>query len=422
MGSLRRFNLRAVRESANIGALVETGTGAGESVSWALRCGFDQVHSVEIEEKLYLHNSKQFADSSNVALSHGDSIAFLNAVLPQVKCNKLVYLDAHFVGGADFGLAAYEQSTAKAESFPLLDEVAALRGFLGNGDVLIIDDARMYQAGSFQLGECPGFARQWDKLAELEALFEYWNESHILVVLEVDQGYFVLLPKDLEAKLQAFLNILPHDGGQQHFSVQEGVTGVTSISVLRRVQDARFATRYFVGAGLDVGGGRDSLALYREFFPLISSLFVYDACHGDAQALANIADDSFDFLYSSHCLEHLRDPQIALRNWLRVVKPGGYLVIQVPDEDLYEQGNWPSRFNSDHKLTFTIGKSTSWSPVSFNVLDLVRELLVDVEPLSISLIDQGYRYGLRNGEFDQTRTPMAEAGIEVILAKRAARA
>jgi len=158
--------------------------------------------------------------------------------------------------------------------------------------------------------------------------------------------------------------------------------------------------------------------LCREFFPRISSLLMYDRACGDGQDLANVPDECCDFLYSSHCLEHLRDPRIALRNWVRVVKPGGFLVIQVPDEDLYEQGNWPSKFNGDHKLTFTIGKTRSWSPVSFNVIDLVRELLADVEPLSIALLDHGYRYGLQESGLDQTRTPMAEAGIEMILAKR----
>jgi hypothetical protein len=55
--------------------------------------------------------------------------------------------------------------------------------------------------------------------------------------------------------------------------------------------------------------------------------------------------------------------------------------------------------------------------VSVNVLDLVRDLLAEASPLSISLIDNGYRYRLQDANFDQTRTPLAEAGIEFILAK-----
>ncbi len=192
-----------------------------------------------------------------------------------------------------------------------------------------------------------------------------------------------------------------------------GIPGATSISIQRRVQDSRFATRYFVGAGIDVGGGPDSLALFGEMFPLIRRVVVYDQQQGDAQLLANVADNAFDFLYSSHCLEHVRDPAQALANWIRVVRPGGHLVISVPDEDLYEQGEWPSTFNPDHKMTFTLCKQTSWSPVSVNLFQLLEKFAGLAQPLSLSTIDHAYRY--RAPRYDQTRTPLAEAAIEIIL-------
>jgi len=61
-----------------------------------------------------------------------------------------------------------------------------------------------------------------------------------------------------------------------------------------------------------------------------------------SQDLAKHADGSFDFLHSSHCLEHVREPATALRNWIRVVRKFGHIVVMVPDEDMYEQGVWPS--------------------------------------------------------------------------------
>jgi len=40
----------------------------------------------------------------------------------------------------------------------------------------------------------------------------------------------------------------------------------------------------------------------------------------------------FDFLVSSHCLEHVQQaPLIVLREWLRVLKPGGVLAFIVPN-------------------------------------------------------------------------------------------
>lgn len=198
--------------------------------------------------------------------------------------------------------------------------------------------------------------------------------------------------------------------------VRAGIPGATCISMQRRVRDARFATRYFVGDGIDVGGGMDSLALYCEFFPLVRRILVYDQEQGDAQYLDNVADAGCDFLYSSHCLEHVRDPRQALANWIRVVRPGGHLVVSVPDEDLYEQGVWPSTFNSDHKTTFTLCKRTSWSPVSINVFDLLSEVAHLARPISVETIDHAFRHRLP-ARFDQTRTPLSESAIEFVLRK-----
>jgi SAM-dependent methyltransferase len=51
----------------------------------------------------------------------------------------------------------------------------------------------------------------------------------------------------------------------------------------------------------------------------------------EAVALTGIADGSYDFLLSSHCLEHVANPLGALREWHRVTRPGGHLVLLLPD-------------------------------------------------------------------------------------------
>ncbi len=197
--------------------------------------------------------------------------------------------------------------------------------------------------------------------------------------------------------------------------VRGGISGGTSLSMQRRMFDSRFARRYFVGYGIDVGGGPDSLALFGELFPLIRNVVTYDAPQGDARTLANVDDASFDFLFSSNCLEHIANPAEALASWIRVVRPGGHLVVTVPDEDLYEHGVWPSTYNQDHKVTFTTCKKTSWSPASVNLFDLLGRFCHLAKPLSVMTIDHAYRYGLPR--FDQTNTPLTEAAIEFILKK-----
>lgn len=190
-----------------------------------------------------------------------------------------------------------------------------------------------------------------------------------------------------------------------------------SKAVLRWRHDARFATRYFVGEGIDIGCGTDMLDHYKPLFPLMSACHPWDVLWGDGDAgrMEGVKDDTYDFVVSSHCLEHVTSPMEALKNWLRVVKPGGHVVILVPDEDLYEQGVWPSTHNGDHKFTFTIQKLTrSWSPASRNVTTLLAGL-EDAEILKLELLDGAHRYGMPR--WDQTLS-IGESAIEIILRKR----
>lgn len=160
----------------------------------------------------------------------------------------------------------------------------------------------------------------------------------------------------------------------------------------RRVKAGWF-DKYLIGSGIDIGCGPDILkSPYQYYCPpepfkgasIVDivrlkpfSVIGWDQKDGDAQYMNGVADESYDFVYSSHCLEHMVDPSVALRNWWRILKPGGYLVVVVPDEDLYEQGVWPSRGNGDHKTTWTRYKDPgeSWSPVSRNLLEEVIKLL-----------------------------------------------
>ena len=46
-----------------------------------------------------------------------------------------------------------------------------------------------------------------------------------------------------------------------------------------------------------------------------------------------LEDSSVDFVISSHVIEHFPDPIKALKEWYRVVKPGGYLYIIAPHKE-----------------------------------------------------------------------------------------
>lgn len=181
----------------------------------------------------------------------------------------------------------------------------------------------------------------------------------------------------------------------------------------RRVNTPDFPVQAFSGNGVDIGAGPDPIS--KVVFPLITSVRDWDMKDGDAQYMATITDNTVDFVNSSHCLEHMVDPVIALTNWIRIVKPGGYLIITIPDEDLYEHGCWPSRFNSDHKWSFTT-KRGSPLPKSVNVYDFVDRFLDVVEIKTVKLIEDGFDYTKPWG-LDQTLS-IAECAIEIILKKK----
>lgn len=179
----------------------------------------------------------------------------------------------------------------------------------------------------------------------------------------------------------------------------------------RRFTDWRYANRWLVGRGIDVGCGPDPLDAIK--WPKVTEIFPYDVelGHKDAQFLPEITDGEFDFLHSSHCLEHLRDARASLTNWLRVIKPGGFIICTIPEEFLYESGRWPSRYNPDHKLSFTM-RSMPVISSSMNILAALWKLPVDVE--HITLLTEHYDPA-KLGQ-DQTLTD-AECAIEFVIRK-----
>ena len=96
---------------------------------------------------------------------------------------------------------------------------------------------------------------------------------------------------------------------------------------------------------------------------------------------------SQDAVFASHCLEHIPDFRNAFRDWHRVLKVGGYLVIAVPHAFLYEKRvTLPSRYNADHKRFYT--------PAS-----LLAEVQDSLEPNSYRVRhvvdnDQNYDYAI----------------------------
>ena len=93
------------------------------------------------------------------------------------------------------------------------------------------------------------------------------------------------------------------------------------------------------GKGLDVGCGPDKV--HPECAGFDDKNYP-GVIRGSAEQLPFDAE-TFDWVYSSHCLEHLDHPEVAVAEMIRVVKPDGTLILYLPYKYWYDSvypNNW----------------------------------------------------------------------------------
>lgn len=134
------------------------------------------------------------------------------------------------------------------------------------------------------------------------------------------------------------------------FFAREGVMGETKMASTRRHRSF-FFEKYLQGRGIDIGCGTDKILPDAD--GLDTNTKIPGVFYGDAALLKDIPDKTYDYVYSSHCLEDVKDVKVALRNWYRVLKTGGYLILLLPHRDYYERKQrLPSDGNPGHKHFF----------------------------------------------------------------------
>lgn len=76
----------------------------------------------------------------------------------------------------------------------------------------------------------------------------------------------------------------------------------------------------------------------------------------DASKLTLFTGQSMDWVFSSHLLEHIEDHVAALKEWWRVLKPGGYLMLYLPHKDYY-----PNCYGKDEWDAWIKGKEDDYN-------------------------------------------------------------
>lgn len=126
--------------------------------------------------------------------------------------------------------------------------------------------------------------------------------------------------------------------------------GEESSKTYKRKLETGFFESYMNGNGIELG--------YAGYIPDVVPIL--EGCIGidldypnyDGKTIP-FPDNSQDYCYSSHVLEHVEDYKNFIQEQYRVTKQGGYIVIVVPHQDLYEKKeNLPSRYNGDHKRMY----------------------------------------------------------------------
>ncbi len=119
------------------------------------------------------------------------------------------------------------------------------------------------------------------------------------------------------------------------------------------------AKRYCAGTGIDIGANA---------WPFPGAMPVDDRLGENAYRLERFEDESLDYIFSSHCLEHLARWQDALRLWIRKLKPGGVLFLYLPHESMTlwrPGGPW-------------VGGAHKWSPTWQTLIPFLEEAGMDI--------------------------------------------
>lgn len=166
------------------------------------------------------------------------------------------------------------------------------------------------------------------------------------------------------------------------------VGGESSRTFIDKLKNG-FFDKYMSGSGLDIGckGYNDGVSILPTATAVNLEDEGYDGLH------LPYPDVSQDYVHSSHVLEHIEKYKETISEWFRVLKVGGYLVVVVPHQYLYERKKeLPSNWNGQHLRFYT--------PSS-----LMKEIEESLEPNSyrLRLLEDG------DEDFDYELAPPAHS-------------
>jgi len=201
MGHLQAFNISQLVKDFDLKGYIETGTGIGDSLSYALKCPeFKQIFSIDYDKDLYDKAIINFQDPRLTLINNLSRLA-LPEILKNIpkEDNFLFFLDAHFPK-ADFGTDPdrYVKSVSDfgKDALPLEEELNVIKSYrAGCKDLLLIDDVWIYEEGPFEGGNWQ--ERKKLSIGDMGFVKKIFEDTHKISVNYKQQGYLILSPKGL---------------------------------------------------------------------------------------------------------------------------------------------------------------------------------------------------------------------------------
>jgi hypothetical protein len=193
MGAIYHHDVSSYIKKYDLEYYVETGTGQGDCLTFALKHKFKGFYSVEIYPQIYEIAKNKFKNFVNCEILQGNSYEKLPEILTQLEGNILFFLDAHFPG-ADFHFETYDSTKDYDTRLPLKKELETIKiNRSNNKDVFIIDDLRVYEDNNYTDGN-------WSLRKEvggdgIDFVYELFGQSHNIEKDLRYQGYLILTPK-----------------------------------------------------------------------------------------------------------------------------------------------------------------------------------------------------------------------------------
>jgi hypothetical protein len=177
MGNIGFVNLRdfalTLKEKLNINTFIETGTFKAETSLWASD-NFNQVYSIEAYYPLHERAKKISEHKTNLTFIFGDSGEQLEKLLNQITEQSIIWLDAHWCGGAKI------EDLGTTKECPIKEELAAIKAHNHN-HIIMIDDAKFFTG----IPPYPHTMQQWPRIDEIKKMLpaQYqiviWNDAII---------------------------------------------------------------------------------------------------------------------------------------------------------------------------------------------------------------------------------------------------